>query len=98
MDPAGSSEALLTKESPSLLSIVGLTSILESRFPGSKTVFFEHDARAPQASLFQRGDQRVALERTHEEHEVAAATGTQQLAADGTVRLGEVIDIIEFAR
>ena len=42
-------------------------------FPGPQTVFLERDARAGQAFLLQRRDQRITLKRPDEEEEIAAA-------------------------
>ncbi len=65
---------------------------LNPRFPGAQAIVLERDARAAQAFFLQRRDQRIALERADEEHEIAAAAGAEQLAADRAIGLGQFID------
>ena len=65
---------------------------------GPQAAFVERDARAGQALLLQRRNQRITVERPDEEDEIAAAAGSQQLAADRAIGFRQIIDRVEFGR
>src|SRR5438046_1844834 len=70
----------------------------KARLPRPQAALLEHDACAAQALLLKRGDQRIALERTHEKQEIATAAGTQQFSPDSTMGFREIVDIVELVR